>query len=424
MVKILDTTLREGEQTPGVCFDPHIKTAIADLLDQVGVDIIETGHPAVTAEVRQSVEEIANRGLNAIIGAHSRSLEADVDLALQCGVNFLGIFYCVSEERLNHHSKDLKEAVSRIARVIAYAKEKRPDLLIRYTPEDTVRSSWDNVITAASEAVRAGADIISIADTTGFMIPGTQRSMRDYVKKLKETLASQDLYPQIAVHCHNDRGLAVANALDGYYGGAHIIDATVLGLGERAGLADLATLLAIFSSDFDENHSRHWNLQKLPELYNIVSRYANVPVPVNFPLMGQNAFTHCAGVHTQAALKDPLHYQSIAPELVGRQSHISLDHMSGMSAVKHSLAAIGETAPDEELAAAVLSKVKEVGQTGRIVDLVELRYIVNFLKTHVKSHTKTIRNAEAIKPPAALRGTSAQTILKSAPQTLSFAKQV
>jgi 2-isopropylmalate synthase len=288
----------------------------------------------------------------------------------------------VSNERLNHHAKDLTRAVKQIAKVIGYAREKQPDLLIRYTPEDTVRSSWENVKIAAAAAVEAGADIISIADTTGYMIPGkeTDRSMYGYVQRLKDELAARDLFPQIAVHCHNDRGLALANALDGYRAGADIIDATVLGLGERAGLVDLAALLAVLSKDFNENNEGKWNTKKIPALYRLVSRYSGTEVPQNFPITGKNAFTHCAGIHTQAAIKNPLHYQSIEPELVGRKSRISLDHMSGISAVKYSLEAIGEQDIDDELPVLVLNKVKEVGQMGRAVDLTELQYIVNYLK--------------------------------------------
>lgn len=329
MVKILDTTLREGEQTPGVYFDVHIKVAIADLLDEVGVDIIETGHPAVTEDIQHAVEEIAGRNLKARIGAHARSLRKDVDLAIECGVQFLGIFYCVSEERLNHHSKDIHQAIKQIATVISYAKEQQPELLIRYTPEDAVRSPFANVLNAASEAASAGADIISIADTTGFMIPGTANNMYDYVKRLKDELANKNLQPQIAVHCHNDRGLALANALDGFRAGAEIIDASVMGLGERAGIVDLATLLAVLTNDFRVKNGL--NLKKLPELYRLVSKYSGLQVPVNLPVTGENAFTHCAGVHTQAAIKNPLHYQSLDPEFVGRKSKISLDHMSGLS---------------------------------------------------------------------------------------------
>lgn len=380
MLRILDSTLREGEQTPGVCFDVHIKQAIADMLDAVGLDIIEAGHPVVTEEIASAVKSLAVRKLNAIIGAHSRSMIKDVDLALECGVGFLGIFYCVSESRLTDHSSSLNEAVERISQVIAYARRQRPDVLIRYTPEDTVRSPFENVTAAATAAVQAGADIISVADTTGYMIPGTERSMYDYVSRLIEALNRRDLNPAIEVHCHNDRGLSLANALDAIRAGATIIDASVLGLGERTGIVDLASLLAVLAIDFDME--KKWRLRLLPELYRLVSRYANVPIPFNAPIVGGNAFTHCAGVHTQAALKNPLHYQSIDPKLFNREPIIALDHMSGMSAVRHSLDAAGENDVDNGLARRVLDKVKEVGQMGRTVDYTELRYIVRYLREH------------------------------------------
>jgi len=380
MVKILDTTLREGEQTPGVYFDVHIKVAIAELLDEVGVDIIEAGHPAVTEEIHHAVREIARRGFRAKVGAHSRSLKRDVDLALECGVGFLGVFYCVSDMRLNHHAKSLKEAIDQITTVISYAKEKKPDLTVRYTPEDAVRSPFENVITAAAEAARAGADVISIADTTGYIIPGSKNNMYDYIKKLRDELDKNGVSPKIAVHCHNDRGLALANALDGYRAGAETIDASVLGLGERAGIVDLASLLVVLTQDFGEE--KELNLKKIPELYRMVSRYSGVEIPVNLPITGRNAFTHCAGVHTQAAIRNPLHYQSLDPAVVGREPRIALDHMSGLSSVVYSLEQIGEADVDEDLALKVLKKVKEVGQSGRTVDLEELRYIVRYLKEH------------------------------------------
>lgn len=377
MIRILDTTLREGEQTPGVCFNNHIKRAIADHLATVGVDIIETGHPVVTPEIEEAVRQIANAGLSPLIGAHARSVKKDIDVALDCGADFLGIFYCVSNNRLDHHRTSLSRVISNITKMVSYARSRRPDLQIRYTPEDTVRSEWDNVVNAAAEAVKAGANIISVADTTGYMIPGTKRSMYDYVSRLRDALAARSAFPQIAVHCHNDRGLALANALDGYRAGAEIIDATVMGLGERAGLVDLATLMAVLQTDFGE--TAHWNLEKIPELYRLVSRYAGLPIPALMPLTGKNAFTHCAGIHTQAALKNPLHYQSLEPGIIGRESELSLDHMSGLSAVKYALEKIGYGDLAEDQVSRILEKVKEIGQMGRIVSSEELRHIVNFM---------------------------------------------
>lgn len=380
MVWVLDSTLREGEQTPGVYFDKHIKLAIANILEEVGIDIIEAGHPMVTPEIHAAVKSVAQKGYKAIVGAHSRSLQSDVDLALECGVGFLGIFYCVSDERLNTvFKKDLDQAIEQITDVIKYAKTQNPKLLIRYTPEDTVRSQFENVVKAAAAAVESGADIISVADTTGYMVPGTKRSMYDYISRLIEELDKKNLHPKIAVHCHNDRGLALANALDAYRAGANIIDAAALGLGERAGIVDLAQLLVVLTVDYGE---KRWNLNKLTELYDLVSKHSGIPVPANFPITGKNAFTHCAGVHTHAASINPMHYESLNPEILGRERTFSLDHMSGIASLRYALKLINENGLDDAHQHDVLHEVKSVGQRGRTVDLAELKHIVDAVKHH------------------------------------------
>lgn len=385
MVWVLDSTLREGEQTPGVYFDKHIKLAIASLLDEIGVNIIEAGHPMVTPEIHAAVKSIAQKGLKSIVGAHSRSLKNDVDLALECGVGFIGIFYCVSDERLaSVFKKDLDEAIKQITDVIKYAKSQKPDLLIRYTPEDTVRSQFENVVKAASAAVDAGADIISVADTTGYMVPGTDRNMYKYISELKDELARRKQFPKIAVHCHNDRGLALANALDAYRAGVDIIDAAALGLGERAGIVDLAQLLVTLTVDYNHNN---WNLKKITELYDLVSKHSGIPIPANYPITGKNAFTHCAGVHTHAASINPMHYESLHPDILGRTRSFALDHMSGIASLRYALNLIDEVNLDDEHQQAVLAEVKSVGQRGRTVDLEELKHIVDAVKHH-KSYAK------------------------------------
>jgi 2-isopropylmalate synthase len=380
VVQILDSTLREGEQTPGVYFDGHIKLAISELLDQIGIDIIEAGHPMVTPEIFEALKQISHHNLNAMVGAHSRSLESDINLALECGVDFLGIFYCVSDERLNHiFNKDLKVAIDQISGVIEYARNLNPDLVIRYTPEDTVRSKFENVVDASVAAVQAGADVISVADTTGFMVPRSEHNMYDYISRLREKFEQNNVNPKIAVHCHNDRGLALANALDGLRAGAEIIDVAVLGLGERAGIVDMAQLLSTILTLYPDNG--RWDLQKLPGLYNLVSKYAGVPVPVHFPLVGKNAFTHCAGVHTHAAVKNPTHYQSLNPSAVGRKMEVSLDHMSGISSAQWAIDQL-EIELDNEFLERILEIIKSIGQKGRTVDLTELQHIIEWCKKH------------------------------------------
>ncbi len=389
MLQILETTLREGEQTPGVYFDRHIKLAIARMLDGIGIDIIETGHPAVTSEIYDSVKTIANSGFRSIIGAHSRSIKSDVELALECGVDFLGIFYCVSDERLDTvFKKELDVAIEQITSVISFAKSQNPNLLIRYTPEDTVRSQFENVIAASVAAVKAGADIISVADTTGFMVPGTERNMFDYIANLKKRLTENGCHPKIAVHCHNDRGFALTNALDAFRAGAEIIDTSVLGLGERAGIVDLAQLLVVLSSDYNIHK---WDLKKLDELYKFVSKHSGVPIPVNYPVMGKNAFTHCAGVHTHAASVNPTHYESLSPELLGKERHFSLDHMSGIASIKYALDLLNITDLSKELQFEVLNQVKSIGQKGKVVELNELPDIVAFAKQNDKQNLVKIK---------------------------------
>lgn len=387
MLQILDSTLREGEQTPGVYFDRHIKLAIAKMLDDIGVNIIETGHPSVTQEIHDAVQIIANSNFKATIGAHARSLKSDVELALSCGVDFIGIFYCVSDDRLNSvFKKDLNAAITQITDVIKFAKSVNPDIIIRYTPEDTVRSEFSNVLAASVAAVKAGADVISVADTTGFMIPGTDRSMFDYISNLKSELNTRDLHPKIAVHCHNDRGFALANAIDAYRAGAEIIDASVLGLGERAGIVDLAQLMVVLSTDFGMDN---WKLDKLDELYKFVSLHSGVPIPRNYPIVGKHAFTHCAGVHTHAAAINPTHYESLNPELLGKERTFSLDHMSGVASLKYALSLIEENDLSVELKLEVLTEVKNIGQKGKVVELTELPHIVHFIKQNYKHKQKT-----------------------------------
>jgi len=381
-VGILDATLREGEQAPGVYFEPHVKVAIAGLLDEIGVEVIEAGHPFVDAEIARAVNVISCRGFQARIAAHARARREDVEAALRSGAGFLGIFLCASPGRLRERGLTPATALDQVTAAIALAKERRPGLIVRFTPEDAVRSPVGDAAAIAAEATAAGADIISVADTTGCMIPGGPRSLYDWLSHFRDELQRRNVRPRLAVHCHNDRGLALANALDGLRAGATLVDVSVLGLGERAGIVDLAALLAVLAQDFPG--SGRWRLEKVAELYRLVSRFSGVPIPIHFPVMGRNAFRHCAGVHSQAALRDPRHYQSLDPAPFGLSPEFSLDHMSGRAALQHALEGIGAGDLDRELISAVLGRVKEVGRKGRTVGSDELGWIVAWEKAQAQ----------------------------------------
>lgn len=378
MVRILDTTLREGEQTPGVAFPVHAKIALAEGLERLGVDIVEAGHPVVDKEIERGVRLLAARKGEIRVGAHARSLKGDVDMALSCGVSFLGLFYCVSRERLTEGNRTLSQAIESVTSLIREVKGRAPQVMVRYTPEDTVRTAWPDVAAVALEAARAGADVISVADTTGYMVPGTENNLYDYTLRMRESLVRGGVNPMLAVHCHNDRGLALANALDAYRAGVDIIDASVLGLGERAGIVDLAQLMVALRSGWNEGE--RWDLTQLPELYRRVSRFSGIPVPPLAPVVGENAFSHCAGIHTQAAIRNPLHYQSLDPITVGRCSRVVLDHMAGTSALLYALRNLGEDDVGEDRLKEILLRVKEVGRLGRTVDREELGFIVASLE--------------------------------------------
>lgn len=347
VVHILDSTLREGEQTRGVAFSLEDKLDIARRLDAVGVDYIEAGHPAVSPRIAEAVRAVAEEGLEAEVVAHARAMRSDIDAALACDVDWVGIFFSVADRRLEQQfRKDEAQAIALVTDVVAYAKDH--GLQVRYTPEDTVRSDYGRVVRVARAAVEAGADRISVADTTGVMTPW---KMRDFVARLV-----QDVGPRVHAHCHNDLGLAVANALAAIEGGAIVVDTCVNGLGERAGIADLASVATALT--LQRPHDAHWDLHELPALAERVGQASGFPVHPLAPIVGRNAFSHNAGLHVSAVLQHPGHYESIPAHLVGRERYIVVDQFSGRDAVRHRLERL-TVAPTDDEVDRVLARVKE-----------------------------------------------------------------
>ena len=347
-VKILDSTLREGEQTPGVDFTLEQKLEIARRLDAFGVEYIEAGHPAVSPEIERAVREVARLGLDAEIVAHSRAIKSDIDLARRTDADWVGIFFSVADKRLeDSFRKNIDQAISLIQDCVAYAKAH--GLKVRYTPEDTVRSRFENVRRVAVAAAEAGADRISIADTTGYMTP---TRMHDFVSRLRGILPTRTA---VGVHCHNDLGMAVANSFAAVEAGAEVVDVTVNGLGERTGIAPLAEMAVALRLRGGAQNA--WKLDMLPEISELVERHSRIPVWRQAPIVGANAFTHNAGLHVAAVLMRPEHYESVPAELVGRTRRLVVDKMAGRPTVKYRLEALGLDA-SEAMVDAVLAYVK------------------------------------------------------------------
>jgi len=363
MVEILDSTLREGEQTPYVNFLVTEKIEIARLLDYVGVDMIEAGDPSVSSNIYTAVKRIAALQLNAEIIAHSMATKEGIDLAKECGVDRVAIFYPTSKIHLDtkvHKTQD--QAVQIIDEHIRYARSL--GLKVRYTPEDASRTEMDFLIRVCNSAIEAGADRISFADTTGIMQPHT---MFDLISQLRA-----DLLPcKIDVHCHNDLGLALANAMAGIRAGANCIHVTINGLGERTGIPDLAETIVAFHN---LEGVTQYRLDGLTELSSFLEKVTGFFLAPNKPITGQNAFSHKAGVHTDGVIKNPKTYEGFDPAILGRERKIVIDKYTGKRAVLGRLQEYDISVSPEELEG-IVEEIKSIGDSRRMIfdtDIIEI----------------------------------------------------
>ncbi len=348
-MEILDTTLREGEQTPYVNFTIDEKLHIARLLDQIGVDMIEAGDPSVSPNIFKAIERIASLGLQAEIVAHSIASRSGIDKAKACGAGRVAIFYATSKIHLDvklHKTQD--EAIGIITEHVAYARGL--GLKVRYTPEDATRTDFEFLVQVCNAAIEAGADRISFADTLGIMQP---HILYERVQALRQRL----LPCKIDLHCHDDYGLALANSMAGIRAGADCIHTTVNGLGERTGIPDLAeTIVAFHNLEGMEKY----NIEPLMDISGYLEKVSGFFLAPNKPITGQNAFTHKSGVHTNGILKDPRTYEPFDPSLLGRERKIVIDKYTGKSAVQSRLDEYGIEVSAAELEV-IVSRIKNIG---------------------------------------------------------------
>ena len=363
MVEILDTTLREGEQTPYVNFLPEEKLEIARLLDKVGVDMIEAGDPSVSPTIAATIKKIVDLRLKAEIVAHSLAIRSGIAKAKECGVDRVVVFYPTSQIHLDskmHKSQD--QAIDIIVDHIRYAREL--GLKVRYTPEDATRTEFEYLVKVCNAAIEAGADRISYADTLGIMQP---HLMEQQVRALRARL----LPCKIDLHCHDDYGLALANVMGGIRGGADCIHTTVNGMGERTGIPDLSeTIMAFHNLEGVEKY----NISHLMEISGYIERISGFFVAPNKPITGPNAFTHKSGVHTNGVLKDPRTYEAFDPAMLGRERKIVIDKYTGKRAVAARLEEYGVVFTPEELEKTV-EAIKLAGDTRKFLfdaDIIEI----------------------------------------------------
>ncbi|MFZ0327721.1 MAG: 2-isopropylmalate synthase [Nitrososphaeraceae archaeon] len=331
-IQILDSTLREGEQHPGVSFTTKQRIQIAWMLDSFGVDQIEIS-PVVSSDHLVSTKTIIKQGLSADILAHVRATRSDIDVAISCDATWVATYMGISDIHLSSKLKiSREEAKIRALDVADYIKSH--GLKARFTMEDASRTDPSFLIDMCKEMNNRKIERISLPDTVGIMRP---RGMYNLVNRVYESIdKSKSL---LDVHCHNDLGLALANALAGCDAGANQIHTTIDGLGERTGIPSLAetavALMLIYRSNND------LRLHMLKDLSRTISQYTGLEIPESKPIVGDSAYKHKAGTHLAAVLRDPSAYEIIKPETVGNRRKIVFGELAGKNGAAYLLSLLG-----------------------------------------------------------------------------------
>lgn len=355
-ITIYDTTMRDGEQTPGVCLRTPEKLKIARKLDELGIHQIEAGFPIVSAEEKKSVKAIVDEDLNADIICLSRTKKEDIDTAIDCGVDGIITFMATSDLHLKYKLKmTQEEALNVCMKSIEHAKDH--GIFVAFSAEDATRTDLGFLKKIYKKAEEYGVDRVHIADTVGALSP---QGAEYLVKELRK-----DIKTGIAMHCHNDFGMAVSNTISGFVAGANAASTTVNGIGERAGNASLEELVMalriIYGLDLG------FNLEMFYELSKLVEELTNVKVPENKPIVGKNVFRHESGIHVDAVIDEPLTYEPFLPEMVGHHRKIVLGKHSGCRAVKAKLDACGIDVTKDELCK-IVEQVKKSREKGKYIN--------------------------------------------------------
>ncbi|MCI4364828.1 MAG: homoaconitate hydratase [Thermoplasmata archaeon] len=366
-----DETLRDGEQTPGVHFSPEEKLQIAELLSDIGVSVLNAGIPVVSEKEARAVDLLAHAGLKAKVLAAARTVPDDVDAVIKSGASHIAIFVAASNVHLQYKLKMTQEEVL-AASLKTVRQAKDAGLHVAFVTEDTVRAPFDFVERLYREVQAAGADRLVVSDTVGIMTPLT---FRWYLEEFCRRVEPRDL----SVHCHNDFGLATANTLTAMECGATAPHVCVNGLGERAGNASLEEVVLCLEALYGVHTGI--KTEKLFELSQLVEELSGVPVAANKALVGYNAFSHEAGIHTHGILAHTLTYEPLQPEVVGRERHMILGKHTGKTAVVEKLKERGLTASDP-LLVELLQHVKAETEARSKTDL--RRFLMEYRRLFVR----------------------------------------
>lgn len=321
---LVDTTLREGEQFASARFTSQQRVRLAQALDDFGVEYIELTSPAASPQSAQDLASIARLGLRARVLTHIRCHPADARLAVESGAQGVNMLFATSEQlRRASHGRSIEEIIDQAREVIGYLQQH--DVEIRFSCEDAFRTPIEDLLTIYRAIDSLNIQRIGIADTVGIATP---RQVFDVVSTVRANVGCD-----IEFHGHNDSGCAIANAFCAIEAGATHIDVTVLGIGERNGIAPLGGIIARMASLNPANVARY-KLPALAELDRLVAEFVNIDIPFNNYITGSTAFTHKAGLHTKAILNDPNSYEVIDPNLFGQKRTVAIaHHLTGWHAI-------------------------------------------------------------------------------------------
>jgi 2-isopropylmalate synthase len=359
-VRIFDTTLRDGEQTPGVTVTPEQKIQVAAKLDELGIDAIEAGFPIVSQGEMHAIKSIAKQGLKAEICGLARTIEADIDAALRCDLKYVHTFIATSDIHMQYKLKMNRDQVlAKAVKAVEYAK--KHGLQVEFSAEDATRSDRAFLLKVFNEVKEAGADRLDIPDTVGYATP-------HYVADLVREVSDSTRLP-VSVHCHDDFGLAVANSISGINAGAACAHVTINGLGERAGNASLEEFVMALQCLYQKTHGIKTEL--LYETSKFVSNTMGIIVQPNKAIIGENAFGHESGIHTHGVLSNPLTYEPISPELVGRKRWLQAGKHAGAHGIRAMLEEFGIKPTDDQLKI-IVEKQKNIADKGKAITTADL----------------------------------------------------
>lgn len=337
-IYIVDTTLRDGEQTAGVVFANEEKIAIATMLSDLGIDQLEVGIPTMGGDEKQAIKDIVKKNLKSSIMAWNRPVISDIEQSIDCGVDAVAISISVSDIHIENKLKKSREWVlEKMVQGVEYAK--RNGLYVSVNGEDASRADRDFLIEFMNTAKQSGADRFRYCDTVGVMDPF---KIEEDIRYLHEKTGVD-----IEMHTHNDFGMATANTIAGVRGGANYVGVTVNGLGERAGNAALEEVLMAFKflygmkmEDIDTTMFR--------EISKYVSRASGRELPIWKAIVGTNMFAHESGIHADGAIKNPTNYEAFDPSVVGLERQIVIGKHSGRASVINKFQEYNIELTDEE----------------------------------------------------------------------------